>query len=136
MYGTNTVFSISLRTLFLSSFLVSSLFIVGCTSMTNTEKAVKHARESAPINNRQELKSRLRIPEERLEAIGTGEEGKARVNKFLSSGSGGTEFDCIEGIGCMCFGDDDCNFMYETICADHATNGDCTGEPPICTCNP
>lgn len=124
-----------LRPKLLFSFLVCLLLITGCIKPTKTDEALKRVRERAPIGNHQELQSRLRLPAERLGVITIGETGKTKVSLFLLDNSGGTGYEC-KAAGCACFGDEDCNRMFTQVCADPATDGSCSGEPPVCTCHP
>lgn len=125
-----------MRNSFLSTLIIVSLGIgiMGCVSNKSDSK-LQHARESAPIDNHQVLGAVLKIPNNKLSSIIVGDKAKANVTDFLSGNSGGSAYEC-KAAGCSCFGDEDCNRMFTQVCSDPATNGSCTGEPPVCTCQP
>jgi len=98
------------------------------------ENILGAARISQFIASPMELEERLGISRYRADAIFIGPEGKENViDFFATSDPGGTRIICI-GAKCACYGDEDCNKMFTTICADPATNGSCVGQ--ICTCTP
>jgi hypothetical protein len=92
------------------------------------------AANSRPIQDIKELQRRFGISQERASAIFIGEEGKRNVIDDLQADpTPPARFDCTE-FSCTCHGDDDCNLMFETVCASRLTNGSCTGS--TCTCRP
>ena len=75
--------------------------------------------------------ARLHLPRERVAAISTG-----RLDGRLVARTAGNGFIC-GATSCVCFGDDDCNNMYSTVCRNPSTGGSCNTTTPftICTCN-
>lgn len=103
-------------------------------SSAQDENRLAAARISRHIANTKKLQERFGLTRERAAAIIIGQAGKANViDVFVTSDPGDTRYICILTV-CACFGDDDCNFMFTTVCADPDTNGSCTGD--ICTCTP
>lgn len=102
---------------------------IGCTTTTDLQRAL----QSEPIKDRKELQSHLNLPESRLEAIVVGEAGKTKLIEQLETASGQLSYVCMPS-GCVCHGDDDCNRMFTDVCRDPSTNGNCSGDPPVCFC--
>lgn len=102
---------------------------------TDEGGALEAVRQAVPITDVRALRTRLAIPAERAGAIVIGEPARDRLIRFLSSTADETGYEC-KAEGCSCFGDADCNRMFSQVCSDPATNGVCTGEPPVCTCHP
>lgn len=78
------------------------------------------------------------LPQDRASLVSTGAQAKTNVQSLIQSGAfvGATkvnEFWCSDG-ECICFGDDDCNDMFSTVCSDPGTGGSCIGNTPVCVC--